>query len=60
MKIDIQTAYDTVSWKFLEEVLLTLGFLSRFVELIMVFVISLTFSFMINGCPTGFLFLRDG
>ena len=54
MKIDIQKAYDTVNWAFLEEILLKLGFPSRFVKLIMVCVESPTFSLMINGSSTGF------
>ena len=60
MKIDIQKAYDTVNWAFLEEILLKLGFPSRFVKLIMVCVESPTFSLMINGSATGFFNSKRG
>ena len=60
MKIDIQKAYDTVNWAFIKEILLKLGFPSRFVKLIMVCVESPTFSLMINGSPTGFFNSKRG
>ncbi|KAL0355322.1 UNVERIFIED_CONTAM: putative mitochondrial protein [Sesamum radiatum] len=51
LKLDLSKAYDRVEWYFLERVLLRLGFDSRFVELIMMCVTSVSFSFMLNGMP---------
>lgn len=35
MKLDLKKAFDTVEWKFIEEVMLELGFSTFFVDLIM-------------------------
>ncbi|GJV15595.1 RNA-directed DNA polymerase, eukaryota, reverse transcriptase zinc-binding domain protein [Tanacetum coccineum] len=49
MKIDLQKAYDTVSWSFLETILVKFGFHSRMVKWIMVCVRTVGFSICING-----------
>ena len=49
-----------MSWEFLEDILLQLGFPTRFVELIMVCVKSSTFFLMINGYPTSFFTFERG
>ncbi|GKC37159.1 putative RNA-directed DNA polymerase, eukaryota, reverse transcriptase zinc-binding domain protein [Tanacetum coccineum] len=48
-KIDIQKAYDTVSWKFLNEVLIGFGFHEKMIKWIMACVTSTSFSINING-----------
>jgi hypothetical protein len=52
-KIDIKKAYDSVAWDFLEEMLLGLGFPSRFIGWIMSCVRNASYSLMINGCLEG-------
>ncbi|GJR75133.1 RNA-directed DNA polymerase, eukaryota, reverse transcriptase zinc-binding domain protein [Tanacetum coccineum] len=49
MKIDLQKAYDTVSWNFLETILIKFGFHKRMVDWIMVCVRTAGFSICING-----------
>ncbi|KAL0411830.1 UNVERIFIED_CONTAM: hypothetical protein Slati_3772700 [Sesamum latifolium] len=51
LKLDLSKAYDRVEWNFLERVLLRLGVASKFVNLIMLCVTSVSFCFMLNGKP---------
>ena len=53
-KVDIQKAYDTVSWSFLEEVLVGFGFHATMINWIMVCVSSTSFSININGELHGY------
>lgn len=54
MKIVLQTAYDTVDWLFLEEMLQHLGFPMHFVKLVMRCVTTPMFSLLINGNMKGY------
>nr|GEW90959.1 hypothetical protein [Tanacetum cinerariifolium] len=49
MKIDIHKAYDTISWDFLIEVMLMVGFHDTMVHWIMTCITSASFSICING-----------
>ncbi|XP_021979830.1 uncharacterized protein LOC110875946 [Helianthus annuus] len=53
-KIDIQKAYDTVSWSFLEDVLHAFGFHQKMVKWIMVCVTNVSYSLSINGNLYGY------
>ncbi|GJT48009.1 hypothetical protein Tco_0974166 [Tanacetum coccineum] len=59
-KIDIQKAYDTVDWKFLENILIKFGFHNTMVKWIMACVSSTSFSLSINGNIHGFFKGRRG
>ncbi|GJS85946.1 RNA-directed DNA polymerase, eukaryota, reverse transcriptase zinc-binding domain protein, partial [Tanacetum coccineum] len=48
-KIDLQKAYDTISWEFLKNILLKFGFPSKMVNWIMTCVSTTKFSISING-----------
>ncbi|GJR13130.1 RNA-directed DNA polymerase, eukaryota, reverse transcriptase zinc-binding domain protein [Tanacetum coccineum] len=54
MQVDIQKAYDTVSWKFLEDILINFGFPNKMVKWIMVCVSSSAFSIYLNGEVHGY------
>ncbi|GJV38332.1 RNA-directed DNA polymerase, eukaryota, reverse transcriptase zinc-binding domain protein [Tanacetum coccineum] len=49
MKVDIQKAYDTVNWKFLEAILKGFSFHDRMVHWIMSCVTTVAFSLCVNG-----------
>ncbi|GJT04720.1 RNA-directed DNA polymerase, eukaryota, reverse transcriptase zinc-binding domain protein [Tanacetum coccineum] len=54
MKIDIQKAYDTVDWSFLDKALRMFGFPNKMVKWIMVCVTNPSYSICINGERHGF------
>ncbi|XP_056695791.1 uncharacterized protein [Spinacia oleracea] len=60
MKIDLQKAYDTVNWQFLQEMLEHLDFLQHFVNLVMQCVSTPMFSLMFNGSMHGFFKSKRG
>ena len=55
-KLDMMTAFDRVSWPFLELLLLQYGFSPRFVQVVMNNLKASWFSVLING-PDFFLLL---
>ena len=59
-KIDIQKAYDTVSWSFLEFCLDRFGFHKVMVDWIMVCLRSASFSIKVNGESHGFFKAKRG
>nr|GFA97370.1 putative reverse transcriptase domain, reverse transcriptase zinc-binding domain protein [Tanacetum cinerariifolium] len=53
-KVDIQKAYDTVDWNFLQRILVRFGFHKRMVTWIMECVTTTSFSISINGSLHGY------
>ncbi|GJT92641.1 hypothetical protein Tco_1081486 [Tanacetum coccineum] len=53
-KVDIQKAYDTVDWGFLEKILIGFGFHDRMVKWIMECVTTSSYSICINGSLYGY------
>lgn len=60
LKIDLQKAYDTVSWEAIAAVMRKFGFPQKFIDCIMVCISSAKFSVMINGSPYGFFGAQRG
>lgn len=52
MKLDLKKAYDTFEWKFIEEIMLELGFPPFFVNLVMTCLSTTQYSILINGAPS--------
>lgn len=57
LKLDMSKAYDKIERNFLKVVLLKLGFDLRWVKLIIECVTTVSYSFLINAKPYGFLSL---
>ncbi|XP_074292519.1 uncharacterized protein LOC141619402 [Silene latifolia] len=57
---NILKAYDSIEWRFLEEMLCALGFPSQFTKLIMECVTTPSFSIALNGENFGFFKARRG
>ena len=64
LKLDISKAYDRVEWVFLEKILLKMGFQDTWVAMIMQCIMTVSYSILVNGQPTGFIYpsrcLRQG
>ncbi|XP_012847426.1 PREDICTED: uncharacterized protein LOC105967373 [Erythranthe guttata] len=55
IKLDMSKAYDRIEWSFLRGVMSRLGFHSNFIDLVMLCVSTVTYSFVLNGRSFGFL-----
>lgn len=53
LKLDVSKAYDRIEWCFLERVLSKLGFHSSFIDLIMLCITTVSYSFLLNGSKFG-------
>ena len=53
LKLDMSKAYDRIEWRFLEQMLITLGFPINWARLVMRCVTSVLYSIIVNGQPTS-------
>ncbi|CAB4309818.1 unnamed protein product [Prunus armeniaca] len=60
LKLDMSKAYDKVEWGFLETIMNSMGFAPRWVQLVMTYVTTVTYSFLVNGSPVGFISPQRG
>jgi len=54
IKVDLYKAYDSLSWSFIRQVLLGIGFPPLFVNWIMEYISSPSYSIIVNGVMCGF------
>nr|XP_016457391.1 PREDICTED: uncharacterized protein LOC107781232 [Nicotiana tabacum] len=60
LKVDMQKAYDSVEWIFIEQVLVGLNFPTQFIQWIMQCLKTVSYSILINGHPTEPLNSKKG
>lgn len=51
MKIDMQKGYDSIEWPFVEQVMRSLNFPTKFIKWIMECLKTVSYSIVINGIP---------
>lgn len=60
LKLDMSKAYDRIEWRFLGKNLAKLGFVQSIIDLIMLCVSSVSYSFLLNGTRVGHLIPNRG
>lgn len=53
LKLDMSNVYDRIEWYYLESMMVVLGFPHRMINLIMLYVKSVSFSILIDGMSKG-------
>lgn len=60
LKLDISKAYDRIEWNFLEQMMRKLGFIKAWIQLVMMYVTTITYSLKLNGDPVGYIHPKRG
>ncbi|XP_057540941.1 uncharacterized protein LOC130818737 [Amaranthus tricolor] len=60
MKVDLKTAYDTMDWFLIKDMLIALGFPHHFVKIVFTCISTASFSLVVNGVPLLRLHAKRG
>lgn len=60
LKLNISKVYDLIEWNYLRGILAKLGFSSKWIDPLMVCVSWVSYSYIINGRPRGYLYPSHG
>lgn len=60
LKLDISKSYDRVEWRFLEVMMEKMRFASEWIKMRMAYVTSVSYSFLINDQPCGYVLPSQG
>ena len=60
MKVDLKTAYDTMDWFLIKDMLIVLGFPHHFVKIVFTCISTASFSLVVNGVPLLRLHAKRG
>ena len=60
LKLDISKAYDRIDWDYLREIMLKMGFTSRWVQWMMLCVETVDYTVLVNGTQVGPIVPRRG
>ena len=55
VKLDMNKAYDKVEWNYLQKLMEKMGFCTRWIELMMECVSTISYSILMNGKPKGLI-----
>ena len=55
VKLDMNKAYDKVEWNYLQKLMEKMGFCTRWIELMMEYVSTISYSILMNGKPKGLI-----
>lgn len=55
LKLDVSKAYDMMEWDFLKGIMKKMGFASKWIQLAMTFVITVSYSILVNGQSQGLI-----
>lgn len=60
LKFDINRAYDTLEWNFLEAIMSKMGFARQWIDIVLCSIKSVSYSLLVNGNPTGYIIRSRG
>lgn len=60
IKLNMSKAYDMVEWNFLEAILRRLGFIDKWINVIMMCVCTANYTILVNNHPIGHIYFTRG